>query len=159
MRDMPFAINGVTVKPSSELVVNAAPRHFFEGERGHFDRMPPCLRIPADAGCFMEEEEQFGRSRKLRRMPKASVCRVEGSVHLLETLVEQSGVWFLARIDATFREAPEINCNLSGPVPDSLFVVLPSGGNLDEHTLKAGTAIGILRWKIGSAEEGFEIRR
>src|SRR5260370_24571789 len=152
MRHHPTLIDGITVKASCQLVVNAAVGHLFEG-RGE----DPAELLVTGAGVLIDQQIESRRMRELWSTAESAVLLIEHLPRGIDNLLNHPGrkraAFSRERLRVCYRSLDQL-C-LLGHVAILLMVGI---GDRQQHAAKAGAAVVLIGRKVSSAVKRFSVR-
>ena len=163
MRDEPGLIDGVTVEPAADVVVETATGHLLQGNCHHSHGLAAGFGIHALDGGGAQEEAQIGGAGEFGCAAKAAVGGVEGFGVVMEGLFKGFAAGVVqVRNRARFAAAAFVVFGERGDhavgFGDEFFrLVSPCRGDGGEDRGKAGTALAILGGEISAAVERLEV--
>ena len=157
MRNQPALVDRIAMKTAGELVVDAAPRHFFE--RGFRDRKQVLFFSASGGGLLVALQNQIdGRGvRKLRRIAEATVLDVELLCDRANLRIDYAGIKVRSRAGEDFGLRDGIGDGVGGAFEVGALVLIGIGDG-EEHAAKTWPPHLIFGREIGAAEERLPIR-
>jgi hypothetical protein len=151
MRDEPALIHGIAVETTAELVIHAAPGHFFERGFGNGEEMFFFRLLIAF------EEKIDGRSvGEFRRVAEAAILDVETFGDRADLLFDDAEIEVGAGPGKDFGLRDRVGKRIGGALQLSAFVAVGIGDG-QQDAAKTGAAHLIVWRKIGAAKKRFAI--
>ncbi len=153
MRHAPVAVHRVTVEAAADVIAHPAERHRPQRLRHHRQR-----HVVAGALVLAQQEQQFTRPGKLRRIAEPAAAGIEGLLKLLQRV----GQRFLTRVPAIVlpaRHGGQPVDDLRRRLHHVQAIVAPGPADLREDIHKRRPAVQRGRREIGAAVEGLQVRR
>jgi hypothetical protein len=151
------------MKAAADVIAHPAKRHRAQGLHHHGERGISRLSrrsvfAKADTLVLAQQEQQFARTRKFRRIAKAAAARVERLLELLQRFRQRTffGVTAVVLAARHHREAID---DLRSRLQDLRAIVTPGAADLREHVDEGRPPILGGRRIVGAAVERLQVGR